>query len=63
MNKREAAFVIFYVFLAPALDNLENFPVFEGKKVAKLPLPQAVKSNFPHIEDNLVLEELKTITT
>lgn len=47
-----------HVFLAPAPDDFESFRVFEGKKVVKMSLGEAVNTNFPHIEDNMVLEEL-----
>lgn len=47
-----------HVFFAPAPDDFESFRVFEGKKVVKMSLGEAVNTNFPHIEDNMVLEEL-----
>lgn len=49
-----------YAFLIPAPENFENFPVYEGNKVVKMSLDQAISEpNFLHKEDREILKELK----
>ncbi len=49
-----------YAFLIPAPDNFENYPVYEGNRVVKMSLDQAISEpGFLHEEDRLVLKDLR----